>query len=57
MGYKLEVKAQAMIECRGTGIVIGCSSTALDGYENASPQAAIGKATLMIEEEQNWGQK
>jgi hypothetical protein len=51
----LEVKAQAMIECRGN--VIGCSSTTLDGYQNASTPAAIGKATLMIEEEQNWGQK
>jgi hypothetical protein len=53
----LEVKAQAMIECRGNVVVIGCSSTTLDGYQNASTPAAIGKATLMIEEEQNWGQK
>jgi hypothetical protein len=55
--HKVEVKAQAMIECRSNAEVIACSSTTLDGYTNASTQAGIGKATLMIEEQQNWGQQ
>lgn len=53
--HKVEVKAQAMVECRANGVVIACPRNTLDGYEDASTQAAIGKATLMVEEQQNWG--
>jgi len=55
--HKVEVKTQAMIECRNNGAVIACPSTTLDGYVGASTQAGIGKTTLMIEEQQNWGQQ
>jgi hypothetical protein len=55
--HKVEVKAQAMIECRANAVVIACPATTLDGYANASTQAAIGKATVMIEEQQNWGKQ
>ena len=55
--HKVEVKAQALIECRNNAVVIDCPASTLDGYANASTQAGIGKATLMIEEQQNWGQQ
>ena len=55
--HKVEVKAQAVIECRNNGTVVACPSSTLDGYANASTQAAIGKSTLMIEEQQNWGKQ
>ena len=56
--HTVEVKAQALIECRGSGgEVITCPNDTLAGYANASTQAAIGKATLMIEEQQNWGKQ
>jgi hypothetical protein len=54
--HTVEVKAQALIECRGNvGDVIPCPTGTLAGYTNASTQAAIGKATVLIEEQQNWG--
>lgn len=55
--HKVEVKAHALIECRSNGLVVACPNSTLDGYANASTQAAIGKATLMIEEQQNWGKQ
>ena len=55
--HKVEVKAQAMIECRVNAVVSPCPSGTLDGYTNAGTQAAIGKSTLMIEEQQNWGKQ
>jgi len=55
--HSVVVKAQALIECRANGVVIACPSSTLDGYANASTQAGIGKATLMIEEQQNWGKQ
>ena len=56
--HSVKVKAQGFIECRNsTGEVITCPSTTLAGFENASTMAAIGKATVLIEEQQNWGAK
>jgi hypothetical protein len=55
--HSVVVKAQALIECRSNGAVITCPNSTLDGYANADTQAAIGKATLMIEEQQNWGKQ
>lgn len=55
--HSVVVKAQALIECRANGVVVACPSSTLDGYANASTQAGIGKATLMIEEQQNWGKQ
>jgi hypothetical protein len=57
--HKIVVKAQALIECRSTAPgedtqVIPCPKAILDGY-NAKTAAAIGKATLLVEEQQNWG--
>ena len=53
--HSVVVKAGATVECRANGTVIDCPSAALDPYINASTQAGIGKATLLIEEQQNWG--
>lgn len=56
--HTVEVKAQALIECRGSGgEIITCPTSTLAGYVNASTQAAIGKATLLVEEQQNWGKQ
>jgi hypothetical protein len=53
--HNVAVKAQAYIECRVNGTPGPCPTGTLDGYADASTQAAIGKATLLIEEQQNWG--
>jgi hypothetical protein len=55
--HNVVVKAQAMIECRTNGQVTPCTSSALDTYINASTQAAIGKASLIVEEQQNWAEE
>jgi len=55
--HSVVVKAQAMIECRANAVVIACPASTLDGYENANTQAAIGKASLIIEEQQNWSEE
>ncbi len=57
--HDVKVKAQAMIECRETNpttptAVIDCPQAILDGY-NAKTAAAIGKASILIEEQNNWG--
>jgi len=52
--HSLKVKAQAQVECRQNGVVIPCPTGTLDAYA-ASTQAALGKITLLIEEQQNWG--
>ena len=52
--HSIEVKAQALVECRTNGDVVACSKNILDGYK-AKTAAAIGKATLLIEEQQNFG--
>jgi hypothetical protein len=54
--HNVVVKAQA-IECRKNGAVIACPASALDSYINASTQAAIGKASLIVEEQQNWAEE
>jgi hypothetical protein len=54
--HSVTVKAQGFIECRNnSGAVITCPTGTLAGYDNASTMAAIGKATLVVEEQQNWG--
>ncbi len=56
--HSVKVKAQGFVECRdGSGTVIACPTGTLAGYSNAQTQAAIGKATLLVEEQQNWGSK
>jgi hypothetical protein len=55
--HRVVVKAQGLIECRTNANVIPCPSSTLDGYEDAQTMAAIGKATLIVEEQQNWGQQ
>jgi len=51
------VKAQAVVECRQNGGVIPCTSSQLDSYISASTQAGIGKASLIVEEQQNWAEE
>ncbi len=53
--HSVKVKAQGLIECRANATVIPCPAGTLDGYTDAQTMAAIGKATLVIEEQQNWG--
>jgi hypothetical protein len=52
--HSVVVKAQALIECRSNGVPIACPKAILDGY-NAKTAAAIGKASLLLEEQNNWG--
>ena len=53
--HSVVAKAQGLIECRANAAVIPCPASTLDGYEDAQTMAAIGKATLIVEEQQNWG--
>ena len=55
--HSVKVKAQGLIECRANATVIPCPAGTLDGYADAQTMAAIGKATLIVEEQQNWGSK
>jgi hypothetical protein len=55
--HSVKVKAQGLIECRANATVIPCPAGTLDGYADAQTMAAIGKATLIVEEQQNWGVK
>jgi hypothetical protein len=55
--HSVVVKAQALIECRTNADVTPCPAGTLDGYTDASTQAVIGKATLIVEEHQNWGKQ
>ena len=52
--HSVVVKAQALIECRSNGELVDCPRAILDGY-NAKTAAAIGKASLLLEEHNNWG--
>jgi hypothetical protein len=54
--HSVVVKAQALIECRANGEPTDCPRQILDGYR-AKTAAAIGKASLLIEEHNNWGIK
>ncbi len=55
--HSVAVKAQGLIECRANATVIPCPTATLDGYTDAQTMAAIGKATLVVEEQQNWGKQ
>jgi hypothetical protein len=55
--HSVKVKAQGLIECRSNATVIPCPKGTLDGYTDAQTMAAIGKATLVVEEQQNWGRQ
>ena len=55
--HSVNVKAQGLIECRSNAAVIPCPKATLDGYVDAQTMAAIGKATLVVEEQQNWGRQ
>jgi hypothetical protein len=55
--HSVKVKAQGLIECRANAAVIPCPAGTLDGYTDAQTLAAIGKATLIVEEQQNWGRQ
>lgn len=52
--HDVKVKAQGFIECRANGEPVQCSKNTLDGYM-AQTKAVIGKATLLLEEHNNWG--
>jgi len=49
------VKAKGFIECSKDGAKLDdCPSTILNSFANAKTAAAIGKRTLLVEEQQNW---
>lgn len=54
--HSVVVKAQGFIECRANGEPVACPKNTLDGYK-AQTKAVIGKATLLLEEHNNWGAK
>jgi hypothetical protein len=45
---------QVRTESRSNAAVTTCPASTLDGDTDASTQAAIGKASLILEEQQNW---
>ncbi len=54
--HSVKAYAQGFIECRNNeGGVISCPTGTLAGYAKAQTMAAIGKATLLVEEHNNWG--
>lgn len=54
--HSVAVKARGAIRCtNNSGATINCPTGTLAGYQNASTMAAIGKATVLVEEQQNWG--
>jgi hypothetical protein len=54
--HSVVVKAQGAVECKNnSGGLIPCPSGVLAGIEDAGTKAVIGKATLVVEEQQNWG--
>jgi hypothetical protein len=54
--HSVAVYARGAIRCtNNSGATITCPTGTLAGYQNASTMAAIGKATLLVEEQQNWG--
>jgi hypothetical protein len=56
--HNVVVKARALIECRNnTGTVMACPTGTLAGYTDASTQAGIGNASLIVEEQQNWAEE
>lgn len=55
--HAIQVKAQAYIECRRDGAPITCPTGIVDGYVDGSTQAAIGAASILVEEQQNWGKQ
>lgn len=53
--HDVKVKAAGEIDCRGSeGNPITCPTGILAGYDTKT-MAAIGKATVLVEEQQNWG--
>ena len=50
-------KAQGANRVPANATVIPCPNATLDGYTDAQTMAAIGKATLVVEEQQNWGRQ
>jgi hypothetical protein len=54
--HSVKVKARGEVECKNsTGGIIPCPTGILAGIEDAGTKAVIGKATLIVEEQQNWG--
>jgi hypothetical protein len=53
--HSVRVKAQAYIECRNNGTPITCPTGVVDAYADGSTQAAIGAASILVEEQQNYG--
>lgn len=53
--HSIKVKAQGFIECRNNGAPTTCPTGIVDGYADGGTQIAIGAASLLVEEQQNWG--
>jgi hypothetical protein len=53
--HNVVAKAQGFIECSKDGANVPCPATILNSFANAHTAAAIGKRTVIVEEQQNWG--
>jgi len=53
--HSVVVKAKGFIECSKDGSKADCPANILTSFADAKTAAAIGKRTLIVEEQQNWG--
>jgi hypothetical protein len=52
--HDVKVQARGIVVCFANGAPIACPNATLDAY-SAKSAAAIGKATIVLEEQNNWG--
>lgn len=55
--HDVRVEARAIVACYKNGVADTCPSGTLDAYQDAKTAAAIGKATIVLEEHNNWGKQ
>ncbi len=53
--HDVVVEARGIVACYSNGASVPCPNSTLDAYTDAKTAAAIGKATLAVEEHNNWG--
>lgn len=53
--HDVHVRARGIVACTRDGAVVECSKGTLDAFTDAQTTAAIGKATLVLDEHNNWG--
>lgn len=53
--HDILITAQGIVVCTEDGETVDCSNGVVNEFEDAGTTAAIGKATLVAEEHNNWG--